>query len=92
MIDWDVVAPMIVAIVMLLTVGGVMILRPIAKHLGAYLEALTKQQLEPGGRDELAQMRDILESISQRMALMEERQDFNERLLENRSRTEVPKE
>lgn len=92
MIDWEVVAPMIMGIVMFLTVGGVILLRPISKHLGAYLEALTKQQLEPGNRDDLGQLRDILESMSQRLALLEERQDFNERLLENRSRERAPEE
>ena len=91
MIDWDNVAPMIVAIVMFLTIGGVLVLRPIAKHLGAYLEALTKQQLEPGRREELSQVRDILDSMSQRLSLLEERQDFQERLLESRPRAELPR-
>lgn len=86
MIDWDLVAPMLVSIVLFLTVGGVLILRPIAKHLGAYLEALTRQQLEPRRDDEFAQMREILETMSQRLHLLEERQDFSERLLEERSR------
>ena len=86
MIDWEMVAPMIMSIVLFLTVGGVLVLRPISKHLGAYLEALTRQQLEPGGREDLHQIRDSLDTISQRLHLLEERQDFAERLLESRSR------
>ncbi len=31
--DWDNIAPMIVAVVLILTVGGVVTLRPIAKRL-----------------------------------------------------------
>lgn len=91
MIDWENVAPMVVAIVMFLTIGGVAVLRPIAKHLGAYLEALTKQQLDPARRDDLGQLRDTLDNMSQRLALLEERQDFAERLLENRERKELPR-
>lgn len=86
MIDWEMVAPMIMGIVMFLTIGGVLVLRPIAKHLGAYLEALTRQQLEPGNREDLLQIRESLDTISQRLHLLEERQDFAERLLESRSR------
>ena len=86
MIDWNMVAPMIVAVVLFLTIGGVLVLRPIAKHLGAYLEALTRQQLEPGRNEDLHQLRDILDTLNQRLHLLEERQDFAERLLEDRSR------
>ena len=90
MIEWAIVGPMVMLIVLFLTVGGVLVLRPLAKHLGAYLEALTRQQLEPGQHHELAQMREIMETMSQRLVLLEERQDFAERLLENRDRKELP--
>ncbi len=86
MIDWEMIAPMILGIVFFLTVGGVLILRPIAKHLGAYLEALTRQQLEPGRGDDMLHLREALDTIDQRLHLLEERQSFSERLLETRSR------
>ena len=89
---WEAIAPMVVAIVMFLTIGGVLVLRPIAKHLGAYLEALTRQHLEGGPREDVSQLRDILDTMNQRLTLMEERQDFTERLLEERSRRELPRE
>jgi hypothetical protein len=92
MIDWEMVAPMVMGIVMFLTIGGVLVLRPIAKHLGAYLEALTRQHLEGGPREDVSQLRDILDTMNQRLTLMEERQDFTERLLEERSRRELPRE
>jgi predicted phosphoribosyltransferase len=92
MIDWEMVAPMIMSIVLFLTIGGVLVLRPIAKHLGAYLEALTRQHLEGGPREDVSQLRDILDTMNQRLTLMEERQDFTERLLEERSRRELPRE
>lgn len=81
---WEALAPMVVSIVFFLTIGGVLILRPIAKHLGAYLEVLTRQQLEGSRSSELLQLRETLETMDQRLQLMEERQDFNERLLERR--------
>ena len=83
---WEAVVPMVVSIVLFLTIGGVLILRPIAKHLGAYLESLTRQQLEGSRSTELLQIREMLETMDQRLQLMEERQDFNDRLLESRSR------
>ena len=90
---WEAIAPMVVAIVMFLTIGGVLVLRPIAKHLGAYLEALTRQQLEGDRQAEMHQLRDILETIDQRLHLLEERQDFNDRLLQERARDgEFPKQ
>ena len=81
---------MILGVVLFLTVGGVLILRPIAKHLGAYLEALTRQKLEPGRQDELHHLRELTDTMSQRLNLIEERQDFSERLLEERRRDEAP--
>ena len=90
MIEWDVVAPMILGSIAVLTIGGVLVLRPIAKHLGAYLEALTRQHLEPGRQEEVYQLREHMETMSQRIHLLEERQDFSERLHEERSRKELP--
>lgn len=81
---WEALAPMVVSIVLFMTIGGVLILRPIAKHLGAYLEALTRQQLEGSRSSELLQLRETLDTLDQRLQLMEERQDFSERLLERR--------
>jgi hypothetical protein len=88
MVMWEVVAPMAAAIVLFLTIGGVLVLRPIAQHLGGYLEALTRRELQTGGSRDLEQMRDALETMSQRLSLIEERQDFAERLLESQDRKE----
>lgn len=81
---------MITGSIFILTVGGVLLLRPLAKHLGAYLEALTRQSMELGRGEELHQLRESMETMSQRLQLLEDRQDFSERLLEDRSRKEPP--
>ena len=90
MIDWDQVAPMIVAIVLFLTVGGVMVLRPIAKRVGDILEIMARDR-QQGLEHDLGQMRDLMETMNARLRLMEERQDFTERLLAGeRKKEELP--
>ena len=86
----DRLAPMVVSIVLFMTIGGVLILRPIAKHLGAYLEALTRQQLDGDRLAERDRLHDLLETMDRRLQLLEERQDFAERLLREQT-DEVPR-
>ena len=81
----EMIAPMIVTVILILTVGGVLILRPIAKRVGDLLEVMTRERLEPGRREDTEHLREILETMNQRLALMEERQDFTDRLLTSRS-------
>lgn len=82
--DWEVIAPMVVLTTGILTAGGVLIFRPIAKRLGDLLELRVKQ-----GRGEIEdprteRMERLLESVSARMSLIEERQDFADSLLRQR--------
>lgn len=78
--DWDAIAPMIVAVVLILTVGGVAVLRPIAKRVSDLLELYARDR-QSGLENDVSQMRDLLETMNARLQLMEERQDFTERLL-----------
>ncbi|MDH3269961.1 MAG: hypothetical protein OEN56_01435 [Gemmatimonadota bacterium] len=78
--DWEYIAPMIVSIVLALTVGGVLILRPLALRVSELL-ALYARDRDEGVEAELGQVRDLLDSVDARLRLMEERQDFTERLL-----------
>lgn len=91
MIDWEMVAPMVVMIVLTLTVGGVMVLRPIAKRLGNLIEVITREKLEGGERDQVAHLRDVLDTMNQRLQLLEERQEFTDRLLESRDAAALPR-
>jgi hypothetical protein len=79
--DPDSVAPMIVMVTAILTTGGVLIFRPIAKRLGALLEVMTQQRMRPAPTAELAHIRDLLGNIDGRLNQIEERQDFAEALL-----------
>ncbi len=78
--DPEILAPLILTVVLTLTVGGVLLLRPIAKRLGDIVELMIRgKQGEAEG--ELRRIGDLLETVSGPMALLEERQDFTERLL-----------
>ncbi len=78
--EWEFIAPMIVSIVFILTVGGVAVLRPIAKRVSELLE-LFAQERQAGLESDVHQMRELLETMNARLQLMEERQDFTDRLL-----------
>jgi hypothetical protein len=83
--DWEVIAPMIVSIVLIVTVGGVAVLRPLAKRVADLLELYARDR-ESGIESDVHQMRDLLETMNARLQLMEERQDFTERLLTSGTR------
>ena len=72
---------MLVAIIFILTVGGVILLKPIASKLGLLLEAMARERNEPRTAVELERIRDLLETMNGRLSLVEERQDFTEALL-----------
>lgn len=87
--DWEMIAPMIFAVILTLTIGGVVLLRPIAKRLGDIVELMLRDK-HHGIESEVGRMTDLLETINARMVLMEERQDFTERLLASPERSKKP--
>lgn len=74
-------AQTIIATTLIVTVGAVLILRPIATRLGALLEAMTERQRRPVSPPELSQIRELLSGIDGRLSVLEERQDFAEALM-----------
>jgi hypothetical protein len=86
-IDWNEVAPMVVGVVMFLTIGAVLILRPISKRVGELLEIYAKEK-DSGAPAEMRRVRELLESVDARLRLVEERQDFTDKLLEAHSTRE----
>jgi hypothetical protein len=81
-------APMLIGIVLILTTGGVILLRPISKRLGAYLEVLAEERRQalqaPQTKTDSTRMLALLESMDDRMSRLEDRQDFTDRLLTKR--------
>jgi len=84
--DLEIIAPFIFAIILTLTIGGVILLKPIANKLGHLLEALAKDRGQPQLDRELGHLRDLLETTNARLTLLEERQEFTEALLQDRDR------
>lgn len=80
MLDWSAIAPMIVFVVLFLTVGGVAVLRPIAKQLGSLLEAMAREK-QSGVQVDVSRLHELLETMNARLHLLEERQEFTDRLL-----------
>lgn len=80
---------MLVAICLILTVGGVLIFRPLAKRLGDLLEVYARDK-EQGLQADVHQMRELLETMNSRLQLMEERQDFTERLIASERKELAP--
>lgn len=83
--EWEIIAPMIATIVLFLVVGGVVLLKPVMNQLVELLEVTARSRSRDTPESELAHLRDLLERLDSRMTLLEDRQDFTERLLQARS-------
>lgn len=75
------VAPMVIGLTLIVVTGGVLVLRPLARRLGDYLEVLAagrraEQRLPPDRR-----VLESLERVEERLRLLEERQDFTDAML-----------
>ena len=80
----DDLAPAIVAVILILTTGGVAILRPIAKRAGDLFEAMAKEKRERDPKrvpEDTHRMVELMESLHARLERLEERQDFTDSLL-----------
>ena len=82
----ELIAPLIMGIILILSIAGVILLLPIAKKLGGLLEAIAKEKSEPQVGAELGHIRDLLETTNARLSLLEDRQDFTDALLQDPER------
>lgn len=78
------IAPMLVAITLILTIGGVVLLKPLARRLGDLLELMVKQRSGEIEAPKTERMENLLESFNARLGLVEERLDFTDQLLTTR--------
>ena len=81
-----ILAPMLVAIVLTLTIGGVTLLKPLSKRLGELLEVMARERQQPRLGNEVEHIRELLETMNGRLSLLEERQDFTDALLSDPDR------
>lgn len=77
----DEIAPMLVLLTLILTTGGVILFRPLAKRLGDLLEIMAQERRAVPESDGAERTREILERMDARIELLEERQDFTDALL-----------
>lgn len=85
----DVLAPMIVTVTLILVVGAVILLKPVSKQASALLEQMLKDRREGRTTEDADRLTAALESISERMRLLEERQAFTETLISGRPKEPV---
>lgn len=78
--EWEFIAPMIVSVVLVLTVGGVVLLRPVTKRLGALLDVMVLEKSRSSRTDD-HRLIETIDTLNDRLSLLEERQDFTERLI-----------
>jgi len=79
--ELEIIAPMIFATILTITVAGVILLKPLANKLGVFLEANSKEKQAPHLGHEIDQLRSLMETMDGRLSLLEERQDFTDALL-----------
>lgn len=84
------IAPVIVGVTFIVSVAGVLILRPIAKKLGALFEAMALDRTHKADAQEVARLTDAVSRLTDRIETLEDRQDFNERIMASLDRTEAP--
>ena len=78
--DWEALTALVVPSLFIVTVGGVIVLRPIASRLGILLEAMAREK-SGSPSEETRRLRETVETMNDRLSLLEERQDFTERLI-----------
>lgn len=77
---------LMIPIVFILAMASVLILRPITKRLGDALHQMQQDRHETRlDQGQLDQIRALVESVQDRLELVEQRQSFFESLLESRA-------
>ncbi len=79
--NWEALAALVVPVVFIVTVGGVVLFRPLMKRLGTLLDAIALEKTRSSPA-EVERLQDVIAAMNERMSLLEERQDFTERLID----------
>lgn len=84
--DWEILAPLILGVTITLSAAGVLILRPLAKRLGDLIEATAQNKRAESKNEELTRITEVVGRLTDRIENLEERLDFNERVLSSLDR------
>jgi hypothetical protein len=75
-----------IPITLFLTAGGVLVLRPLTKRLGMLMESTARaRQVDTADRQQIAQLRMMVETQNLKIERMEQQIAFTESLLEART-------
>lgn len=79
------IAGMLFSLLVVLVIGGLILLFPISRRLGRFLEIRIDERMEWDTlpRETLDELRDLVEGLQSEVARLGERQRFVERLLES---------
>lgn len=86
--DWEFIAPMVVAITLFLSIGGVLIFRPLTKRLGDLIQSMHHDRQSRLTHSDVVNLTELVDRLGDRIERLEERQDFSERLLLSMDRRE----
>lgn len=84
------IAPMVVAVFFIVSTAATVLLRPITKKLGTYLEVLAEERRRalserPLDRSDTARLTAAMDALETRLGQLEEHQEFTNRLLSERA-------
>ena len=86
-------AGMLFSLLMVLVIGGLILLFPISRRLGKFLEIRIDERMEWDTlpKDAFNELMDVVEELQNEVARLKDRQQFVERLLEPGRRPEDPR-
>lgn len=88
--DPVIAAGMIFSLIVVAMIGGVILLFPITRRLGQFLEYRMSEKGRLRDREEMERILQALHALRDDVAALAERQDFTERLLEKPQGEEGP--
>lgn len=82
--DITAIAGMVFSLLVILVIGGLIVLFPISRRLGKFLEIRIDERMEWDAlpKDAINELMDVVEGLQDEVARLTERQRFVERLLE----------
>lgn len=84
MTEMEAILTGIISVLLIITPAAVILLRPLTKKLGDYLVAAAAEKRVGATSPQLQDLRNVVDRLESRLALTEERLNFQERLLADR--------
>lgn len=83
---------LVMTVVMLGMIGGIILLGPLARRAGELLELSIQERRLRGSTvgDDVARLQAVVEQLEAQVSVLQEHQEFTQRLLEERAGGEVP--